>query len=103
MSGIAEEVKTIIANIEGDIVAIGEYAWNQTKLELLTLGGELLGIIKADILAVVQVAENGHTVEEIETELLNLWAGNKQDIINALSSGALQLLITMARTAAAGL
>ena len=42
-----------ITTIEGDIVAVGEAAWTQTKAELLTLEGEVLAIIKADIQSVL--------------------------------------------------
>lgn len=90
-----------ITRIEGDIVAVAEAAWAQTKAELLTLDQEVLAIIKADIQALVSTLEQGHTIEQVETELLNLWSANKPQIISALSSGALQILIAAAKTAVA--
>ncbi len=100
---IVNEAKTIIANVEGDIIAVGEAAWTQTRAELSILAADVLHVIKLDIQALVKNLEDGRTVEEIETELLNLWAGNRTEIINALSSGDLQVLITMAKTALAAL
>jgi hypothetical protein len=96
-------MSNFITTIEGDIVAVGEAAWAQTKAELLTLEQEALGIIKADIQAVIAKVEAGNTLEQIETELLNLWAANKPQIISALSSGALQVLISVAKLAVAAI
>lgn len=90
-----------IQTVEGDIVAVAEAAWAQTKAELLTLETSVLGEIKADIKALVDVISNGATVEEIETALLNDWSAAKPSIISALSSGAIQILITAAKTAVA--
>lgn len=93
---------SFIQVIEGDIVAVGEAAWAQTKAELLKLETEVIEIIKADIMAVLSAVEHGATLEQIETELLNLWSANKPQIISALSSGAIQLLISIAKLAVAG-
>ena len=96
-------MSNFISTIEGDIVAVGEAAWAQTKAELLTLEQEVLGIIKADITAVLGKLESGSTLEDIETELLNLWSANKPQIISALSSGALQVLIAVGKLAVAAI
>lgn len=101
MSGVGGEIKTIISSVEGDIIAVGEAAWAQTKAELAVLADEVLSTIKADIETVLSKVESGSTVEMIETELLNLWGADKDQIISALSSGALQVLIAMAKTALA--
>jgi hypothetical protein len=97
-------MSNFISVVEGDIIAMAEAAWSQTKAELLTLEAAILADIKADINAVLTTLAagvNSKTVEEIETELLNLWESQKPQIIQALSSGAIQILITMAKTALA--
>lgn len=88
---------SFIQTIEGDIVAVGKAAWAQTEAELLTLEHEVLAIVKADIAAVVGKLEAGATLEELETELLNLWSANRPQIISALSSGAIQVLISVSK------
>ena len=49
----------------------------------------------------IQTVEAGATLEQIETELLNLWSAGKPQVISALSSGAIQVLISVARLAVA--
>lgn len=94
---------TFIQTIEGDIVAVGEAAWAQTKAELLTIEAVILADIKADIQAVVGTIASGASLEQIETELLNLWSAEKPQIISALSSGAIQVLISVAKLAVAAI
>ena len=92
-----------ISTIEGDIVAVGEAAWTQTKAELLTLEAEVIAIIKADIQQVLASVQSGATMEQLETELLNLWSANRPQIISALSSGAIQVLLSVGKLAVAAL
>ena len=95
---------TFISTVEGDIIAVGEAAWTQTKAELQSLESTVLADIKADIQAVIAQLEGSEaTLEDIETELLNLWQQQKPQIISALTSGAIQILIAAAKAAVAGL
>lgn len=94
-----------LQRVEGDIIAVGEAAWSQLKSELLTLEQAAVSEIKSDIVAVVGKLEAGSTIEQLETELLNLWSAEKpqilQQVVAALSSGAIQVLIAMAKAAVA--
>ena len=103
MSSLGTEVSTFIHTVEGDIIAVGEAAWAQTKVELQALGEEMLALVKADIQAVISNLPSTTSIEDIETELLNLWSQNKSQVISALSSGAIQLLIALGKTAVAAL
>lgn len=103
MSSLGTEVSTFIHTVEGDIIAVGEAAWAQTKAELQTLGEEMLALVKADIQTVISNLPSTTSIEDIETELLNLWSQNKSQVISALSSGAIQLLIALGKTAVAAL
>ncbi len=96
-------MSNFITTVEGDIVAVGEAAWAQVKAELMTLEQDVLSIIKADIQMVVGRLQGGGTAESIETILLNLWSADKPQILSALSSGAIQVLIAVAKAAVAAI
>ena len=94
---------TFVQRVEGDIVAVAEAAWTQIKAELQSLEQEVLDVIKADIKALVTSLEagGGLSIEEMETALLNQWSASKPQIISALTSGAIQVLITAAKATVA--
>lgn len=96
-------MSTFIQTAETDIIAVGEAAWAQTKTELEALGQDLLTIIKNDIATVIGQLPAETSIEDIETELLNLWSQNQTQIVAAVSSGAIQLLIALGKTAVAAL
>lgn len=91
---------TIISTVEGDIIAVGDAAWTQTKTELQTLETTVLADIKVAIDAAIKKLESGASIEDIETEVLGALENSVPALIGALSSGAMQVLIAMAKTAA---
>lgn len=101
MPSISEDIQTVISTVGTDIKAVVGVAYTQIVSELEVLEQSVLLMIKNDIALILDKVEAGSTVEQIETELLNLWGANKASIISALSSGALQVLITMAKMAVA--
>jgi hypothetical protein len=99
----AEMTNTFIQTVEGDVIAIGEAAWTQAKTQLLALGETALADLKTALSTALNAAEAGDSVEDIETAVLNLLSGDSLTLVQALTSGALQLLIAAGKAAVADL
>lgn len=85
---------------EGEtLVTAGESAWAQAKAELAKLTAEIEADLVSAINTAVADAESGKSVEDIETDVLNILAGESANLVKALASGVLQILIVFARSA----
>lgn len=92
-----------VQTVEGDVIAIGEAAWTQAKTQLAGLGEAVLADLKAALQTALNDVEDGASLEDIETAVLNLLSAESSTLVRTLTSGVLQLLISAARSAVADL
>lgn len=90
---------TAIENEGHSIITAGEAAWTEAKAELEALEQTVLTDVKNAIATVIQKAEDGTTIEDLETMVLNLLQAEVVTVLKGLSSGLLQTLIAFAKSA----
>lgn len=79
--------------LEEEALGAGLFIWNTVKAAFVAIGPKL-GQALVDVLTqAVQGAEEGHTVEQIETSALNLAKGDAQTALVTVGSAATQQLI----------
>ena len=78
------------------LLTAGETAWASAKAELSALASGALTSLGNAITTAINDAEDGATIEEIETAVLNIVEAELATLLKGFSSGALQALIVFA-------